>query len=446
MQIDHWMLFGTFAEQRHFEYPEVGTYQGVIINANMAAHAPAGLAAFLLEKTAGMKYIVDPLTHAFQHDPEVISNDEGAPKSSVRSLADAYGEPVADKVGSTPLLPRHFDKAGVLQGFTERCIRFQQEHLTEYMAQSDAAKYLEEEAAAPPYAVVAPYFFLTETNYESWLPVCCKAAQAARTLLGTVPSPRLFVSVVVSQGILLDEQARNDITKAFAGLDVDGYLLWGDSLDEQAASGLELRGLLSIARGLRQAGKREVINLHGGYFSILAAGVLGNGAFSGVTHGPEFGEFRGVVPVGGGIPIARYYIPKLHARVRYRDALRFFQAKRWLDDATGFHSNVCACAECVATLGGDSANFRLFGEGTVKSVRRRNGIVRIEYPTGETKLRCLRHYLQRKRLEYKVAAEGKAEELLKEMDEGVEQFEDVAGMEGVSHLRLWRKILQGDSK
>lgn len=441
MPIDHWMLFSTFAEQRHFEYPKVGTYQGVVINANMAAHAPAGLAAFLLEKTAGMKYIVDPLTHAFQHDPEVVHNSEGETKSSVRSLAEAYGDPVSDKVGFSPLLPRHFDRENILEGFTARCLAFQRSHLKEYMAQSDAAKYLDDEAATPPYAVVAPYFYLTETNYKEWLPVSKRAVEAASAVLGLPREERLFASVVVSQGVLLDPEVRGEISRAFAGLPVDGYLLWVDSLDEQSASGTELRGLLHIARTLRGDGKREVINLHGGYFSVLAAGVLGRSVFSGVTHGPEFGEFRGVVPVGGGIPIARYYIPKLHARVRYRDALRFFSAKSWLDDANAFHQNVCRCPECQATINGDPSNFQLFGDGTVKNVRRRNGIVRIEYPTNETKLHCLRHYLQRKHLEYSVAYNSKQEELIKDLVDGIEQYEDVAGMEGVSHLRLWKRIL-----
>src|SRR3972149_11265878 len=102
---DHWMQFGTFAQKDYFEFPETGTYKGVIINGNMAAHAPAGLAAFLLEKTQSTSYIIDPLTHAFQHDPEVVKNNEGEPKASVRTLADAYGKPVCSSVGSAPLLP-----------------------------------------------------------------------------------------------------------------------------------------------------------------------------------------------------------------------------------------------------------------------------------------------------------------------------------------------------
>lgn len=69
MRVEHWMMFGTFAQQRHFIYPSSDTYNGVLINGNMAAYAPSGLGGFLLEKTKDLRYIIDPLTHAFQHSP-----------------------------------------------------------------------------------------------------------------------------------------------------------------------------------------------------------------------------------------------------------------------------------------------------------------------------------------------------------------------------------------
>ena len=439
MSVEHWMMFGTFAEQRHFEYPESGTYSGVVINANMAAHAPAGLAAFLLEKTAGMRYIVDPLTHAFQHDPDVICRDDGQPRPAIKSLAEHFGDPIAEHVGKRPVLPRHFDDDSVLKAFTTSCIEFQRDHLKGYMENNDAAKYLDDGDCTPPYAVISPYFYLTETGYKKWLPVALRAAQHAKDVVGS--SIKLFTSVVVDQGILVSDEAREDIALGFQGAPLDGYTLWADNLDEQAASGLELSGLLDLAGRLRNNGKREVINLHGGYFSVLAGGTLGaNRYFTGVTHGPEFGEYRGVVPVGGGIPIARYYVPRMHSRMRYRDAQRIFNAMGWLENAEVFHSNVCDCRECKSVIDGDIDNFTLYGAGNVKNVRRKHGIVRIEFPTGDTKLRCLRHYLQRKRLEYRAASIVEADKLLAELEGGATQYEEVAGLEAVSHLRLWHQI------
>jgi hypothetical protein len=443
MSVEHWMMFGTFAEQRHFEYPAPGTYQGVVINANMAAHAPAGLAAFLLEKTANMRYIVDPLTHAFQHDPEVICGSDGDPKPAIRNLAAFYGGPIEKHVGKRPVLPKHFHDDDVLRDFTENCIKFQRDHIKSYMEKNDAAKYLDDGECSPPHAVVSPYFYLTETTYSDWLPVIVRAARFARSLVGS--GAKVFSSVVVDQGIIVSKGARAEVARAFGEASLDGVLFWVDNLDEQTASSLELRGMLDLVALLRRGGLREVINLHGGYFSILAGGRLGSGRyFTGVTHGPEFGEFRSVVPVGGGIPIARYYVPRMHVRMRYRDAQRMFNALGWLDDAATFYENVCHCAECRDVIGNDIDNFTLFGAGTIKSVRRKHGIVRIEFPTGDTKLRCLRHYLQRKKLEYDAASKVEPAKLLAELESGAKQYGEVAGLEAVSHLRVWHRVLSGN--
>lgn len=445
MPIEHWMVFGTFAEQRHFEYPAPGTYNGVIINANMAAHAPEGLAAFLLERTAGMKYIIDPLTHAFQHDTFAVMDKEGNLKSSIEGLALAYGEPVKSRVGKTPLQPKHLSNRDALRDFVKCCLEFQSSQLKERMAVSKVAKYLDTTTEFHPYALVAPYFYLTESTLDDWLPLNIRAAKVAIELNVSSASKR-FVSVVVSQGILTNPKARDKVIAAYAGLDVDGCLLWVDALDEQSAGGAELSGMLALARGLRKGGARDVLNVHGGYFSILAAGALGSGALTGVAHGPEFGEYREVVPVGGGIPIARYYIPLLHARVRYRDALRIFRAAGSLQNANAFHSQVCNCDECVSAIEGDPANFQRFGDGTVKSVRRRYGIVRIEFPTTETKLHCLRHYLQRKKREYDAAQGASKKTLLGNLEDGENAYKDLAGLDAVAHLRLWRSVLSEADK
>jgi len=437
--IDHWMMFGTFGQQRYFVYPRADTYRGVIINANMAAHAPAGLAGFLMEKTGGLDYIIDPLTHAFQHDPSAIQNDAGELKTSFRTIADAYGAPLEDCAGKRPVLPRDLQDEIVLKKCVQRCLEFQKTRLADAMANTDAMKYLDQSSDdLAPNALVAPYFFMTETTLKRWLPICSRAAALG---VESAPNARVFSAVVVSQGVVASSEARDQIAAEFEDIDVAGFLLWVDDLDEQTAGMDELKGLVDLARGLRGKKEREVINLHGGYFSVLAAGVLGDSAMSGVTHAPEFGEYRSVVPVGGGIPIARYYIPHLHARVRYRDALRLLNAKGWLDDAADFHRNVCDCQECVSTIEGNIGNFKSFGVGNVKPIRRGSGIIRIEYPTEETKKRCLRHYLQRKAIEYQFSATASAQQIREDLHRGVSEFEEVAGLEQVAHLDLWDDVL-----
>ncbi len=393
MSIEHWMMFGTFAEQRHFVYPSTNTYKGTVINANMAAHAPGGLAAFLLEKTQGLPYIIDPLTHAFQHEPSAVINDKGEVRKSIQRMADAYGSVISERVGRRPLLPQHLAGDTEIAELVEGCLRFQREQIVDHMKTADAMKYLNggDENLAP-YAIVAPYFFMTETTIDRWLPKITRAAELA--VDNRQNDEKIFSSIVVSQGVILDNSLVTSIVNAFSNIRVNGFLLWVDALDEQQAGGAELAGLQSLASQLRYGGSREVINLHGGYFSILAGSELGNRAFSGVAHGPEFGEYRSVLPVGGGIPIAKYYIPLLHARFRYRDAINIFQQLEYLNSAEVFHDHVCNCEECRATLDGNTDNFALFGESSVRSVRRGHGIVRLQFPTTVAKSRCLQHYLQ----------------------------------------------------
>ena len=440
MPIDHWMMFGTFAEQRHFVYPTKNTYRGTVINGNMAAHAPEGLAGFVLEKTANQTYLIDPMTHAFQHDPYFVMDGSGKTRSSIERLAKIYGAPVEKIVGSRPVRPGDFRDDDILEGFVKRCLEFQSRTITDAMAQHDARKYLPaiRDENLKPYAVIAPYFFMMETSLDDWLDVYARALRFSRKHSGDA---KLFASVVVSQGVVLDRGAWGKIVNVIKKGDVSGCLLWVDNLDEQQAGGAELQGLIELARSLRNGGAREVINLHGGYFSILAAGILGGSALSGVTHGPEFGEFRSVVPVGGGIPIARYYIPQLHTRIRYRDAIRVLGAKGWLKNAADFHTNVCDCSECRKTLDGKSDNFIEFGRDNVRDVRRGSGIVRIGYPTTETKLHCLRHYLQQKAREYQFASTGSRELIIADLDKGYAEFEEIVGLDGVGHLRLWKKLL-----
>ena len=141
--------------------------------------------------------------------------------------------------------------------------------------------------------------------------------------------------------------------------------------------------------------------------------------------------------------MARYYLPPLHTRVRYRDASRILQRKGWLANAATFHANVCDCDECRETINGNIANFVEFGRGTIKERRHPSGgIARIEYPTGETKLKCLQHYLQRKNLEYRFADTASEQQIVSDLERGRDDLIEFAGLDGVAHLNDWIEALE----
>lgn len=439
MPVDHWMMFGTFKEKDFFSYPSPNTYKGILINGNMAAYAPGGMAAFLMEKTAGVDYIIDPQTHAFQHAPQFVHNNKEELKSSFSKLCSQYGEPVLSKAGISPVQPSDFDDVKKRK-FVENVILFQKNALSSLMVEAESNKYLDlTQEQLHPYSLIAPYFYLNEININDWKELSKDFVKIAREFS---EDKKLFAMVVISQGILTNKELLYEISNEFGTLDCDGFLVWVDDLDEHTASMSELDGLLQLCNGLKGDNGKEVINIRGSYFSVLAAGNGGDGFLDGVGHGPEFGEHRAVVPVGGGLPIARYYIPRLHTRIRYRDALGYFQGLNYLKDSQTFHDKVCNCQECRQVINGNIDNFYLFGDYNFKSFNRGGALVRMEYPTRETSVRCLKHYLNKKAKEYYFASEYSKEELLNSLEHKYNEYVPVASQDNVSHLIKWKKVLE----
>ena len=420
--IEHWMAFSTFAEQRYFAYPDRDTYNGVLISGNMACHASSALATFLLEKATELPYIIDPVTHAFQHNPDaIISTSTKEVKSSIKKLADSLGTNISELVGKQSITPE--DLKGQEEELVENCLKFQETKLYDAMQQKEVLKYFDKKPKnLTPYALVSPYFYMTETTIDKWLGLNLECAKLSTNLK---KDKKIFVPAVVSRGIISDPDLIKKVVERYRDLSVDGFLIWVDNLNESAATGTELKGLVKLAKGLRGNNEKEVINLHGGYFSILSASELGGQAMTGVAHGPEFGEYRSVVPVGGGIPKPKYYMRRLHIRMRYKDAAQLIKKMEWFRDSETYYQNVCGCPACDEVIGKDIGNFTLFDVDAQKE---------------RTKERCLEHYLNCKKWEYEFASGKNKDEITRDINKAIETFK-VLGLDTIFHLEKWLKTL-----
>lgn len=448
MGIEHWMTFSTFAEQKFFNYPNPTTYDGVIINANMVCHAPSGIAAFLTEKTQISKFIIDPMTHAFQHPPKFIKKSDGNVKSSISKLAQAYGDPFLEHAGKRSI---HFNdfQDKTRKHMTRECINFQRNKLNQFRQNHDIDKYLssdKESNQIKPYAIVSPYFYLDDLYYKEWSNLMVKCLDDTLSL--KTPDEKVFVSIVMSKNILNDSDKIKEIVSQFNRTEISGFLVWIDNFNEEKEGIQSLKNYLYLFEQLRnqKEQKKEVINLHGGYLSILAAGKLGKHLLSGVAHGPEFGEYRAVIPVGGGIPVSKYYVPKLHSRVKYRDASRIFLNLNWLKDCDTFYQEICSCAICKKIIHTNpEEDFIVFGESNPFLAKRKtkNKTISVsrEMPTKEAKELCLTHYLENKKIEYENATNKDKDLLLNELKSNKEIFEKQEGVEFVSYLERWYQVL-----
>lgn len=291
MSKNHWMMFSTFAEQRHFNYPSENTYEGIFVNANMAAHAPDGIAKFIQTKTLQQKYIIDPQTHAFQHNPKHIKTDvfktvidketgektkqktgDQRLKQSIEKLIGQYGKPVVSVAGKRPVTHATFSGDHILEDFTDKCLEFQRNFISSRMVESEDSKYTsfeaEGEQSLSPYALIPPYFYMQETTYKDWLQVNIKSIKWA--LQNKLNGEKIFAMLVLSQGILTkQEDILREVIEAYQEIAVDGYVVWIDDLAEFEAGSTELKSLLDLACGVNTKGETEVINLHGSFFSVL---------------------------------------------------------------------------------------------------------------------------------------------------------------------------------
>jgi len=210
-------------------------------------------------------------------------------------------------------------------------------------------------------------------------------------------------------------------------------MLWIESFSEHSATGSELVKYRDFVSKMSEAGKK-LISLYGGYFSII----LQKFGLYGVTHGPGYGEEREVTPVGGGLPKPKFYFPRLHDRLQYREVLFAIRKRARLTTASEYYRDVCDCACCRKVINEDMSNFSKYGES--KSGIRRDGIS-FEYQTTRAKNLNTTHYLYNKDKEFTFVDDKSVSALKKDLDESLEKYLEMFDLEQLGHLQNWSDAL-----
>ena len=434
----HFLRYGIHSEQRYFTELS-DTYEGVAINANMLAHAPAALAKFVGASIPDKVFVVDPLTHAFQHDPVLLKRKvPGVPakdatlRMSVAKMSTELGEPIASKAGNQAVNPEDFDDASTRQEFCRRVLLFQQQTLDLASRDDDYRDYLDyaEMGSMRPVIVIAPYFFMKANTLDRWLPLNLSLLECAADLEDPV-----HAQVVLGKDVLPRLDLIEKIGESYGKSRCAGVCIWIDDLDEHEADEDVLRGLSTLVRRIVDYGK-SVHNVYGGYFSQL---LVKHGGLSGVCHGLEYGESRSVVPVGGGIPIAKYYYPPLHRRLKFDSLLQILEQTGYDESAGGFHEHVCACETCVQALNGNIENVGRFGESRPVVSQRGGRAVTLSFPVPEARDLCLRHYLRCKHAEFQMIADSDIESVLDSLRMIADEYAFLG--DAVAFADVWARVL-----
>jgi hypothetical protein len=450
--VTHVLHYNTHAERRYFLGTDRDHYDLIGLNGNIVSHSPAGVAAFLA--TAAKPFYIDPQTHAFQHATIHLKRPvSGSGKGSilefkpsvVRLANERLGEPFATVIREDrPLSPNDFldspnsPRKDRIDQICTSVLDFQTHFLSDSI-DAEIKEFMDDPKAFLPEFVIAPYFYLPLVSWKEWLAVNIACYIQAKKMPYSLP---IYLALVLPHRLL--EQADEIFEDIVMSLkSVDGFLLWIDEQEEESLTEKQIKDYISFLKKLNSL-SRNVINIHGGYLSTLLCHHEAGPLLSGVGHSANYGEHREVVPIGGGIPRARFYLMKAHSRLRYSEAAEIVVPKKWLISDAAYRNNVCDCKQCnelIRKLGDAESAFNAYGASKVTVVPSRGSILRFEYPTPEAKEAGIRHYLCNKFEEISRLDRIPLTILVKSLEDAYKEISEVTNGEYVSHLEIWKRAL-----
>jgi len=464
----HILRYGTNADKK-FIQDKSDYYDLLAINGNMLAYTPGALAGFIRENLLNKPnkgFFIDPITHSFQHSLDKIKSyskkeEKKTLKLSISNLIDIYGEPLISKIKvpeeseddrGRPIRPEDFD--GHEKSFCKNVIDFQLNEIKNKNEEKGFLKYLDETddqlADFEPEFVTPPYFYLSESSYEEWLELNIDFIKIAKE---EYPDNKIYAQLTVSQDIFISDSMRKKIINDYKDLNIEGILLWIDDFNEHEASKTMLEIYIKMIKEL--SNNLNIYNLYGSYFSTI---LTGNNDFlsfnlAGVGHGMEYGEYRAVVPVGGGIPSSKYYFYPLHKRLKFDTAQEYIKSHvidkssdDKIEQTNRYFDEICDCPKCKKIIGDNIDNFFAFQstktyEYEVKGVKRKR-----TYPGQETKENCLIHYLESKVKEFNEVDSFNLNDIIGDLKDKFETYKDYRhqDLETLRYLEKWKSVLESE--
>lgn len=434
----HFLRYGTAAEQRYMrDYQH--TFDGVAINGSMLAHISKGISAFM-HKDINKHFFIDPMTHSFQHRMDKIQNSAGEIKSSIRKLIEIYDEPITLVINKLrPIRSIDFNPRNI-PTFVKNVLDFQHFHLKRNL-DSEYSDYIEYMGLfREPSFLIAPYFYMQAENYQQWIDLNKKLIDETLKKKSSFKGKKIFGEIVIDRKLLLDRQLINKLIEIYSK--ADGLIYWIDGFEETEADELELEAVKWLIEEYKKKyPSKQIISLYSGYFSEL---LLGRG-LDGIVHGLEYGESRDVVPVGGGIPLSKYYLPDLRKRISAATMLRLLKLLK-INSPKLFHSKICSCRVCMQIIHNNVIeDFNKYIQSKPDPViiryKKSGNIREIFYPERASKELCLFHYLEVKNNEFKFISKDGIANKIRDLRNTYDKYKEYLPEEEITYLLRWAKVL-----
>ena len=229
---------------------------------------------------------------------------------------------------------------------------------------------------------------------------------------------------------------------------IDGYeyiFIWIDDFSPWNASITKKETFVRLIEGLNKIGKKPLM-AYGGYDSILLCHNESKVRMYGVAQSVVYGERRAITPVGGGLPVNKYYFGPIHKRIRIDEALNILFDNGYMDSnrseserANDFYRNICDCTQCKDIIKDNIDNFALYNESIPYLVRGRYGDISRNRPTSGANLIAARHFLHYKCREWKELEQKNFKELIEEL---ISNYEQYGGKNDRKEIGEWCNLIE----
>jgi hypothetical protein len=375
------LRIGSHAEKEYFKNFAT-KLDGLLFGGNLLEITPAATCSLILQlrtkaKTRQVPFYIDPMTYCFgayvdletdriRTDLDALKSDQlekrGDPtrvrrvKESYSSLSNELGTAFQVAVGDgrscSALDPAQLSRGEQIKLCTG-VVKYQLERITNILNEDEFLKNALGDTIKPA-AVFAPYFYVHDKWASAGITTALQLASITAELKPGVP---VHAILCTTRSVLRSSSVISQLSRELPKTGIAGIWLWIDGLDEvNDPSFDDLTALRTLVRAMK--GKLEVVNLHGGYFSML----LCHDGMTGISHGVGYGEQKQVAQIiGPAAPAVRYYLPPIAKRVGVPDVQRSFEEAK-VRSVADFHARVCDCSVCKRVLSAGLARFSSFGE------------------------------------------------------------------------------------
>lgn len=414
----------------------------VIFNATIVAYSGSAVAD--LVSVYKNQYIIDPQTHIYQHNISAIQtiNSKGntVEKKSVIKYLDELPKPLKDNYlrnhGELPpvIIEQHIDELVSL------VYEFETEYVNKYIKKKEYDKYLQYVKIGPtPRCVIAPYFMFkdsyTDADITKWFKINRTSAEKFIKFNHTHGNYSVGVQIVLDKEILERDIFINNIKKYYSDLNAEFAFLWIDEFNSFNATKEQQNKFKELLVTLSEIGLKPIMS-YGGYDSILLCNKDIPYHLYGVSQSVGYGESRAITPVGGGLPVNKYYFPPLHCRLNMAEVSSILMKKGYFstdnksDAAEKFYNNICSCKQCKTVIKNNIDNFNLYNDSIPFKIR--NNITR-NRPTAEATLIAAIHFMHAKILEWENVEKYSFDNLAAKL---IKDYEDYAPNRKAS-IRAW---------